>query len=246
MYNYPIHYKIFGKGKKFVLFLHGWGGSTNSFLSVAKRLSSDYKVILIDFYGFGKSKFPQNPIDTYEYAIQLFLFLKRKGIDRLDIVAHSFGGRVAIVLASMFELDIDNLILANSAGVLPKRTIAYRIKIAKYKLYKKLRKYKLISDKKLSTFGSDEYKQLDSLQKISYVKIVNQGLEYLLKIIKSKTLLVWGDDDNTTPINMAKVIKNNISNSSLYIYKGSGHFCYVDNYVNFCNLLLAFLKGEEN
>lgn len=245
MYNYPIHYKTFGKGKKFVLFLHGWGGSTNSFLSVAKRLSNDYKVMLIDFYGFGKSKFPKMPIDTYEYATQLFIFLKRKGINDLDIVAHSFGGRVALVLASMFDIGINRLVLVNSAGILPKRTLSYRYKVLKYKLYKLLIKYNLVSNKKLSTFGSDEYKQLDALQKLSYVKIVNQGLEFLLKYVKSNTLLVWGDEDNTTPIYMSKTMKNNIPNSSLYVYNGSGHFCYIENYANFCNLLLAFLKGDE-
>lgn len=243
MYNYPIHFKTFGNGKKFVLFLHGWGGSTNSFLSVAKRLSNEYKVVILDLYGFGKTKFPKVPIDTYEYATQIYLFLKNKSIDELDIVAHSFGGRIAMVLASAFDIKINNLILVSSAGVVPKKTLSYKYRVLKYKIYKRLNKLNLISSKKLSTFGSDEYKQLDSLQKISYVKIVNQGLEYLMKDIKSKVLLVWGDQDTTTPMYMARIIKDAIPNAGLYVYANSGHFAYLENYVNFCNLLLTFLKG---
>ena len=242
MYNYPIFSRTFGKGKSFVLFLHGWGGSTNSFLSVAKRLSVEHKVILVDFYGFGKSKYPNVCLDTYDYALQLYLFLKNKNINELDIVAHSFGGRVAMILASVFDIKINHLVLVDSAGVLPKRTFKYRYKVIKYKILKKLAKFKLCSKKKLSNFGSDEYKQLNELQKLSYVKIVNQGLEYLMPNIKSKTLIVWGDSDDTTPLYMANKINKLIDNSKLLIYEKSGHFSFLENYGNFCNLLLTFLK----
>ena len=110
MYYSPINYKIFGKGKKFVLFLHGWGGSTNSFLSVAQKISNDKKVILVDFYGFGKSAFPNKIMDTYEYAVAIYLLLKNKGIDEVDIVSHSFGGRVAIILSSVFNIKVNKIL----------------------------------------------------------------------------------------------------------------------------------------
>ena len=37
MYNYPIHFKTFGKGKKFVLFLHGWGGRLSKYGRLDER-----------------------------------------------------------------------------------------------------------------------------------------------------------------------------------------------------------------
>ena len=106
MYYYPINYKTIGKGKSFVLFLHGWGGSTNSFLHVARKLENTCKTVLIDFYGFGKTKFPKVSLDTYEYTTQLYLFLKSKNIEEVSIVAHSFGGRVALILSSIFVVII--------------------------------------------------------------------------------------------------------------------------------------------
>jgi len=245
MYYYPIHFKTFGKGKKFVLFLHGWGGSTNSFLSVAEKISKEHKVMLIDFYGFGKTKFPDKSLDTYEYALQLYLFLHNHAIKEIDLVAHSFGGRVAIILSSLFDIKINNLILVDSAGITPKRGLNYKVKVFKYKLYKKLNKYGLLSGKKLTRYGSEEYKQLNDIQKISYVKIVNQGLEYLLKNIKSKTLIVWGVNDNTTPVYMAERLKKYIERSHVVYYENSGHFCYLENYCNFCNLVLNIMRGES-
>lgn len=242
MYYYPVNYKIIGKGKRFVLFLHGWGGSTNSFLHVARKLENTCKTVLIDFYGFGKTKFPKVSLDTYEYTTQLYLFLKSKNIEEVSIVAHSFGGRVALILSSIFDIKIDKLVLIDSAGVLPKRTLHYRFKVCKYKIYKKLSKLNIISDKKLSKFGSDEYKQLDSVQKRSYVKIVNQGLEYLFKKINSDVLIVWGEKDRTTPLSMANVLNKNISKSHLFVYKNSGHFSYIENLSHFCKLVQTFLK----
>ena len=242
MYNYPIHSKTFGKGKSFVLFLHGWGGSTNSFLSFAHKLEFSHKIVLIDFYGFGKSKFPNACLDTYEYAIQLYLFLKKKNINELSIVAHSFGGRVAIILSSVFKLKINKLVLISSAGILPKRTLKYRVKIIKYKMYKKLVKYNIISNKFMSKFGSEEYKQLNNLQKGSYVKVVNQGLEFLMKNIDSDTLIVWGEDDKTTPLYMGKSLNKLIEKSKLLIYKNAGHFSHMENFNSFNKLLLTYLK----
>ena len=243
MKYYPINSLIFGKGESYVLFLHGWGGSTNSFFNVAEKLSKNKKIILVDLYGFGESKYPEIVLDIYEYALQIYLMLKRKKITSLSIVAHSFGGRIAMLLASMFDLNIENLVLIDSAGIRPKHGIVYRLKVLRYKIAKIRALKKGKSKTKLSKYGSDEYKKLNEVQKAGYVKIVNQDLTFVLKNIRSKTLLVWGSKDKSTPMYMAKIIQKNIQGSRLYVYLDSGHFCYLENYLNFVNLLKVFLKS---
>lgn len=241
MKNYPINSLIFGEGESCVLFLHGWGGSINSFFNFAEKNSKTHKVCLVDFYGFGKSKYPDKVLDTYEYAVELYLFLKKKGISKLSIVAHSFGGRVAILLASMFDLEVEKLILVGSAGLKPKRGLKYKYNVLRYKIQKFLVKKNIKRKESLSKYGSDEYKKLDDLQKSGYVKIVNQDLKYLLKYIRSKVLLVWGEKDKTTPLYLAKRMNKQISSSKIYLYKNSGHFCYLENYLNFASLLQTYL-----
>lgn len=241
MKHYPINSLILGNSESCVLFLHGWGGSINSFFNVAETISKNHKTILVDFYGFGKSKYPNVKLDSYNYAMQLFLFLQAKGIKKLSIVAHSFGGRVAIILASLFDIEIEKLVLVDSAGLKPRRGLSYYYKVFKYKFCKFLVKRKIFNSKNLLKYGSDEYKKLDNFQKQAYVKIVNQNLKYLLNKIESKTLLVWGELDKSTPMYMAKSLNKNIKNSRLYIYKNSGHFCYLENYLNFVHLLQSYL-----
>lgn len=241
MINYPINIKSIGKGKNVVLFLHGYGGSIQSFLPVAEKLQNDTRIILVDLYGFGDSKFPDFALDTYDYANQLYLKIKELNISHLSIVAHSFGGRIALILASMFDLDVDKLVLVSSAGLKPRRGLLYYYKIWKYKILKKLVKIKLLKPTYLNKFGSSEYKQLDKIQKISYVKIVNQDLLYLLKYIKTQTLIVWGTKDKSTPLYMAKCLHKNLVNSGVFFYKNGSHFCYLENFVHFCAILRSFL-----
>ena len=243
MLCYPMNVKVMGKGENTVLFLHGYGGSINSFLPVAENLMKTHKVVLVDFYGFGQSPYPNAILDTYDYAVQLYLKLKQLKIEKLSIVAHSFGGRIALILSSLFDVKIEKLVLVSSAGLKPKRSIIYYYKVYKYKLFKKLSKVGLIKKSYLNTFGSDEYKKLNNLQKQSYVKIVNQNLFYLLKYINASTLIVWGTKDKSTPIYMAKCLNKNILNSGLVLFENGSHFSYLENFSQFCAVLHSFLNN---
>ncbi len=241
MIKYPLNYKITGKGDDVVLFLHGYGGSIESFSAVAQTLTKEHKVILLDLFGFGKTPYPNRLMDTYDYALQIYLLLKELNLSEVSIVAHSFGGRLAIILSSCFDINVTKLVLVSSAGLKPKHGIAYRIKIFNYKLCKKLVKLKLLKPKCLNKFGSEEYKQLSNLQKKSYVKIVNQDLLYLLPKVKTNTLLVWGTKDKSTPLYMAKRFKKHLPNNGLILYENGSHFCYLENFINFCAVLHSFL-----
>ena len=62
------NYKISGEGQ-LVLILHGWGGSSVSWLLVQKILTEKgFKVIIPDFPGFGKSTTPQKPWTVDDYV----------------------------------------------------------------------------------------------------------------------------------------------------------------------------------
>lgn len=233
--------KQFNNNKKTVLFLHGWGGSTNSFLFFQKQLDQEYNTINLDFYGFGKSKMPEKPMDTYDYALSVYELLVSLNVKKLSIVAHSFGGRIAILLSTIFDLEVESLVLVNSAGLKPKRPIKYYIMVYGYKFCKWLVKKNILPQKVLKKFGSSDYKQLTPVMKQSFIFIVNQHLNCYLKKIKAKTLIVWGKRDKTTPLYMAKTFNKNILNSELVIYKDAGHFSYLDNAGSFLSTLKIFL-----
>ena len=228
----------FGNGTDEIFFLHGWGGSCDSFMGVAKFLSNNYKVTLLDFYGFGLTPQIYRPLRVDDYVLGVVELINNYNLKKINIICHSFGGRVAIKLATGYSDLIDKIIFIDSAGVKPRRGIKYFIKIFQAKIYKKFNVSKVI--------GSEDYIKLNVIQKETFKNIVNENLSKYLKSIKNETLLVWGDKDKDTPIYMGRKFNRKIKNSKLIVFKGCGHFAYIERHVVFCKIIVKFLSGGIN
>lgn len=233
-----LKYNKLGKSGDVVFFLHGYGGNKKSLEKLAKSACGDKVCYLFDLYGFGETPMPEKAYDIYDYAISLYLFCKEYSITKISIVAHSFGGRIALLLASVFDICVDKLVLISSAGLKPHHNLKYYINIWHYKIMKKLK----ISLNE-NNYGSVEYKTASIVMRASYVKIVNNLLDYVLKNIDAKTLLIWGNNDRDTPIYMAKKMKKNIKNVTLKKYNGD-HFVYLKKHSYIKKDIKEFLNGE--
>ena len=122
-----MHFLKFGSSKKFIIFLHGWGDSLNSFLWLKDFLIEDYSLLFLDFPGFGESCEPDKPYSVSDYVFDLKKLLNGFEIDELIFIAHSFGGRVAIKFLFYYQFCYKkvSLCLVDSAGILPRRGIRY-------------------------------------------------------------------------------------------------------------------------
>jgi len=246
--NSTINYEIEGQGEN-ILILHGWGGCIDSMRPIINHLKNKFRVISLDFAGHGKSSIPNIPWGVPEYTDCLIKFLKSLNIKKTSIIAHSFGGRVAIILASEHPELIEKIVLVDSAGIPPIREINYHIKVGAFKLLKRIvrlfvweeKSYNKIIDKARIRFGSSDYNQLSQNMKGTFVKVVNQDLKPFLKNIKSPVLLVWGENDTDTPVYMGKIMEKEISDAGLVILKGAGHFSYLDKSYEFNKIIDNFL-----
>ena len=225
---------------KFVLLLHGWGGSLDSFKATEDFLvANNYSTINIDFPGFGKSDLPKNDFTLKDYKDLVESILKIENINSVSIIAHSFGGRVALMLASENTI-VNKLVLVDSAGIKPKFSLRKWFKIKIYKFKKFLNKhFKTKFD--LSKYGSQDYKAMPQQLKGVFNNVVNLDLTFCLKNIKCPTLLIWGDKDKSTPLYMAKKMKKKINDCELIIFKNCGHFSYLEKFNNFCLIINKFL-----
>lgn len=227
-----------GQGEPLV-FLHGWQSSMDAFLVVAEELKYQYKIILIDFPPFGKSGELSCAWSVNDYSDMVFELLKTLQINNFCILAHSFGGRVAINLCTCYNCIVKKLVLCGSAGLKPRRSLTYYYKIFKYKQHK--RKVKS-ENQTLENFGSDDYKLLSPLMRQTLVKVVNFHQDKLAKKISCPTLLIFGQNDKETPLYMAKRFKRLIKNSNLVIFLGCGHFCFLNQHERFFDIVNQFLK----
>ena len=239
-----MNYLKFGNSKNFILFLHGWGADKNSFLWT-KDYFEDFSLIYVDFPGFGKSKEPDDIWSVYDYALAIKQLLDNFQIERLVIVAHSFGGRVAIKFAKEFQYEYNDLklCLIDSAGIKPRRNLIYFYKIYKYKFLKKIAKCFKFCEKLLQKQGSSDYISLSFKMKEVFKKVVNEDLSSDAKLIKSKTILIWGSNDKDTKLYMAKKLNKLILGSRLYIFNGVGHYSFLERKDDFLIILDTFIKS---
>ena len=131
-----LDYELIGKNEPAVVLMHGWGMDKKSFEKLVPLIKNNQKILSLDFFGFGKSSVPRDYFDTYEYACYVFLLLKKLNIKNVILVGHSFGGRIAILLSSIFKLNVSSLILTSSAGI-NKFSIVKKLKIFRYKFHEK-------------------------------------------------------------------------------------------------------------
>lgn len=247
-----INYIIEGEGKPIIV-LHGWGANINTVLSIVNALKDRYKVYAIDLPGFGKSQEPQEVIGSFEYAEIISKFMEKEKIEKASFIGHSFGGKLSIILGSKYPELVNKIVLIDSAGLIPKRGPKYYIKVYSFKalrfIYKNLFfwfKDEEKMEKFYKRFGSDDYQDASGIMRKILVRVVNENLKPLLKDIKAPTLLIWGDEDDATPLYMGKIMEKEIPDSGLVVLEGTGHYSYLDDYYRFVRVLNAFFNSTNS
>lgn len=236
-----MYFEKTGSGER-IVFLHGWGCDGSVFAPVVQRLS-DFECFTLDFNGFGKS--PQPPASGWsveDYAAELALFFQQNNIQRACVVGHSFGCRVALVLAARYPQLVDRLLLVAPAGL---RQFSFRrwFKVRKYKLHKFLCRLGVCHNLD-QRCGSVDYNACDDGMKNTFIKVVNQDLSNFAKLVRCPTLIVNGSDDSETPVKNAKRLKKLISDSSLVEIQG-GHFAFFQNSNSFAQTIRYFVEGDS-
>ncbi len=245
-----LYYERLGTGSP-LLVLHGWGTDSRSMRRVAEyaRDSLNAQAYVLDFPGFGLSDYPLSAWGVDDFAVLTGRFLDRFDIQQTTIIAHSFGGRVAIKLAATQPGRVHRLVLVDSAGIRPRRTLSYHYRVYSAKLARGAVRIlpgpvaDLISQRIVSQQGSPDYRSAGPMRP-TFVKIVNEDLRDCLPVIKAPTLLVWGELDKETPLSDAMLMKEKIPDSRLVVIKGAGHFCYLDDFPAFTGALISFLGAN--
>ena len=250
-----IHYSLTGSGKEKVLLLHGWGCDGSLMKPVADALQDQFRILIPDFPGHGKSGRPPQPWGVPEYAHCLQKLLEEEGFFPCHVIAHSFGCRVAAWLAAETPSLFGKIIFTGAAGIRPKPSAEAQQRSARYKKLKgiceKVRKVPGMSraaegweEKLRRKYGSKDYNALDEEMRKTFIKVINQDLSELYPRFRSSTLLIWGENDTETPLWMAKEMEKSIPDAGLAVLEGGSHFAYLEQIARFNTIVLAFLKGE--
>ncbi|MEA5084197.1 MAG: alpha/beta hydrolase [Lachnospiraceae bacterium] len=118
--NKEIFYDEIGEGKP-ILLLHGNTASSNMFLDAIKLYSPEYKVILLDFLGHGKSQRVKKFDDDlwFDEAEQVIAFLKHRKYEKVNLIGSSGGALVAINVALESPNLVDKIVADSFEGEFP-------------------------------------------------------------------------------------------------------------------------------
>ena len=233
-----INYTVAGTGKPLLL-LHGWGANLHCFAGVAPDLEQNFTVYRLDFWGFGASDEPPKFAGIETYAETVADFIYNIIGTKTDVIGHSFGGRVAIILGAKCDF-VDKIVLVDSAGLKPRKSIAKRVREHRYKIAKKRVVQGRCSAEVLQNYGSADYKALNETMRNVFVRVVNTDLTKTASEITKPVLLVWGRCDRETPLYMARTLHKIIKNSTMQVLDG-GHFCFLDKPSEFLRACYDFL-----
>ncbi|MDF9866974.1 pimeloyl-ACP methyl ester carboxylesterase [Bacilli bacterium PM5-3] len=244
--NMVINYEKVGHGQP-VIVMHGWQQNLEMMYSIVGALSDQYEVYNIDLPGHGQSDEPLTPYTIDDYTTFLEKFIVENNIVNPIIIGHSFGCRIAIRYASRNE-NLDKMILTGAAGIMPKRTILYYFKIYTYKFFKLFKDVPFIKhyiQEMIDNGGSEDYKNSSPIMKEVLKNTVNFDLTPYLTEVNVPTLLIFGSNDDATPVWMGKIMNARISDSKLIIYEGCSHYAYLERIEDFNRDMLNFLKDGE-
>ena len=156
------------------------------------------------------------------------------------LLGHSFGGRIAVKFAAQNSERLKGLILAASAGIIPKKRFPRAVagNIAKFgKIFSFLPFYGILRKGFYRyVLRTSDYVQAEKLPflKETFKNVIKEDLREYFSRIKTRCLIVWGDKDNMTPLSDGKIMAKEIPNARLEILQGIGHFPYTQ-----CPELLA-------
>ena len=254
--NQTIMGKTLGSGFPLV-FLHGWGSSSDVFYPLAIELSTIRTCYLIDLPGFGLSHAPNKPWNLNDYSNLISTFIADYIKKPTDIIAHSFGGRIVLKLLSDMpkHIEIYRVLITGGAGLKYHRSWSFYSRVALSKTLKSIslclpeKTQKVyLSILKESIFwkklGSRDYNKLKTPMRETFVSIVNEFFDDVLSKITHEILLIWGKNDTETPLYQAEKMQKYLPNAHLIIIENAGHYAFLNAPIRFHRIASALFSAK--
>jgi len=211
-----------------IIFLHGWGAKSETFSPILGYFKRNFRVLCIDF-----DCNPNRVMTLDDYVTQVEEQLATEGVSRCNIIAHSFGARVAVLLSLRNPDLVKKMVLTGAAGLKPRFSVFrwLKIKYSKFRVKLGLKPCR----------GSADYRKLSPTGKATFKNIILRDLSAEITLLDVETLLIHGRNDRAVPLYLAKRWTKFQRCGTLEIYKHAGHFPFIDEPARFISDAQRFL-----
>lgn len=239
-----VHYKKKGSGMP-VLLIHGTSSSLHTWEQWEDELAKKYTTYSIDMQGGGLT----SPPADNDYSIQSYIdlidsFVEALNIDSFYLVGNSLGGHTAWAYAanSSYADKVKKLILIDPSGFFDKtrgKPLAFQMaqfdfvfnnieKINIKPIVSKSLKEVYYNEGLVTKDKIERYNDLGSREGnrkafVYKIRQIEEGDKKDLAKITCPTLIMWGENDEWIPIELAEIFTTNISNNQFIVYENCGH-----------------------
>lgn len=252
-----IHFQSMGEGQPLVI-IHGLFGTSDNLKGVARELSNEYKVFLIDAPGHGdSSSLPL--LSLANMAAEVAKFITELNVGPVAILGHSLGGKIAMELALTEPNLVSKLIVADIAPVQYTRRhddIISSLKSVPLATLENRQQADALLEKKIAEPGVRSF----LLKSLVRDKEAGSGwkwrfdLEQLAKdydeLIKANidgefvkpTLFIIGSESNYVTADYRPQIVSRFPNVQAKTISGAGHWLHAERTVAFVKISRDFLS----
>lgn len=242
--NKMCYYEEFGEGIP-LLFLHGNTASSKMFDGITDLYKDNYKVVLIDFLGHGKSqRLERFPSDLwFDEAMQVITFLEQMKYEKVNIIGSSGGALVAINVALERPNLIHKVIADSFEGELPLAEFVQNIKSER-----ELSKQDDTSKAFYIYNQGNNWEQVvdnDTDALYEHYKTIRKFFHKPLEMFSRPILFTGSNEDEFATCDFYKKtyseLLKKVKNGEMHLFDKGGHPAIMSNAVEFAKVANTFL-----
>ncbi|HET7415881.1 MAG TPA: alpha/beta fold hydrolase [Arthrobacter sp.] len=269
-----VRYRLAGDpAKPPIVLLHGIGRSLEDWNGEFERLAVSYRVLSLDFPGFGLSERTGGAYSLDSLAHFILDALDTLGEERpVHLLGNSLGGAVAMQISALAPERVHSLVLVNSAGFGHEVTLGLRV-LGLGPLGRWLLKYKTRKSTYRAELGLFHDPKFVTAERVDHAMQVGQNpvhddvllsiaahlgsirgvrpqwRNYLLKEVGAQhkpTLLVWGGADRILPASHLEAARKAFPQAEYQLFEDCGHMPQIEKEEEFDALVEEFLARQND
>jgi len=243
-----LYYEVYGGGEPIIL-SHGWMDDCSVWKSQIEFLAKKYKVIVYDHRGHGKSDKPKKDYSIQTLSNDIYSLIQKLNFEKITIIGHSMGGMTALVFALEHPDKVSKLVLV---GTTAKMAFSMRVQLW---IMMHILPYKSFARGAIDSKYYEPSEQVikeamdRALRTSKYVAhecslefTKNYDIRHRVSKIKVPTLIIVGDKDKVTPVEMSQHLSSEIEGSKLQIIPNSKHMPMIDKVKEVNEIIDKFIK----
>ena len=209
-----------------IFILHGWTYQTETWRVFVDILTSrGFDVEILKTPGLTDNTIPSPAggwtLDDYVE----WLKEKTAAHERVVLIGHSNGGRISLAFTAKYPEKVSRLILEDSAGIPPTGFRALKRDVFKViaKTGRMVTQSELARKILYKLARESDYQKATPEMRQTMANLGSVDLSIILEKINVPTLIVWGENDTTTPLENGKLMHEKIQGSRMVVIRGAKH-----------------------